>query len=513
MQRVWQWFRDKKTNTIRKWRSSVFGGRRAESGTFDPFDQDGRYFPSRPADSTYLLSPPTNDYDQLRQIGGSDSVLQRNASRSKRALQKLQRRLTPTRSQNGRASTAKTSTSGEFDSRREDANELKQLLLEEDDPYESRSSFDYASRHPSNSTPDDLSVNLYDTFGANSSGGNSPNNNYGSRTSMSGVSVSNERAGLPPTPKTKRSAMAGRWSLASSPQLSTPASTRVQRRRLRFVIPQVSLSSDDPNASTQLLFDSQESLVPEMSAETTLSSPGAQIPESPSSTRGGYSPTPARRISELEKRRMSLAQRRQSNTQQLISSASGRRTSTTMVPLTTAQIHLIRTLWRQVYASKGPTVIGETVIHRLFFKHPKLKEQFLRCAPPRNFPNRDSFSKFHSKAMGELVDQVVENLEDLTSVCEQLEKIGRAHAQILNGQLSSKLWNNVAETFIDCTLEWGDRRCRSETVRKAWALIIAFIAEKIKHGHLDQRKQMLTMKSTIASLERVALADSSPRFN
>lgn len=41
----------------------------------------------------------------------------------------------------------------------------------------------------------------------------------------------------------------------------------------------------------------------------------------------------------------------------------------------------------------------------------------------------------------------------------------------------------VAETFIDCTLEWGDKRCRSETVRKAWALIIAFVIEKIKEGH------------------------------
>lgn len=56
-----------------------------------------------------------------------------------------------------------------------------------------------------------------------------------------------------------------------------------------------------------------------------------------------------------------------------------------------------------------------------------------------------------------------------------------------------KLWNLVAETFIDCTLEWGDRRCRSETVRKAWALIIAFVIEKIKFGHLEEVK-FLTFK-------------------
>lgn len=55
---------------------------------------------------------------------------------------------------------------------------------------------------------------------------------------------------------------------------------------------------------------------------------------------------------------------------------------------------------------------------------------------------------------------------------------------------SGKLWNQVAETFIDCTLEWGDKRCRSDTVRKAWALIIAFMMEKIKGGHLEQVSQL-----------------------
>lgn len=58
--------------------------------------------------------------------------------------------------------------------------------------------------------------------------------------------------------------------------------------------------------------------------------------------------------------------------------------------------------------------------------------------------------------MGELIDQIVENLDNLDAMADQLERIGRAHAQVLNGQLSSKLWNLVAETFIDCTLEWGE---------------------------------------------------------
>lgn len=48
---------------------------------------------------------------------------------------------------------------------------------------------------------------------------------------------------------------------------------------------------------------------------------------------------------------------------------SGRTTTTTLIPLTCAQIHLVRALWRQVYTTKGPTVIGASIYHRLCFKN------------------------------------------------------------------------------------------------------------------------------------------------
>lgn len=83
-------------------------------------------------------------------------------------------------------------------------------------------------------------------------------------------------------------------------------------------------------------------------------------------------------------RKISLAQRRQSNAQ-LAQKAIGRKVtltprillkrdstplqgSTTLIPLSSAQIHLVRSLWRQIYLTKGPTVIGTTVMQRLFFK-------------------------------------------------------------------------------------------------------------------------------------------------
>lgn len=58
--------------------------------------------------------------------------------------------------------------------------------------------------------------------------------------------------------------------------------------------------------------------------------------------------------------------------------------------------------------------------------------------------------------------------------------------QVGNVEISRKIWNTLAETFIDCTLEWGDKKSRTETTRKAWALIIAFVIEKIKDGHTQE---------------------------
>ncbi|KAL7078759.1 hypothetical protein ACQ4LE_002236 [Meloidogyne hapla] len=289
-------------------------------------------------------------------------------------------------------------------------------------------------------------------------------------------------------------------------QGSEPGSVKVSRRRLRFVIPQVSICSAEDRSS--LIAEPIELL--EKNELNNQQKEKQFLPPLLPQMFGGIGVAPEaeeelkRALSEMDRKELTLAQRRQSNLD-VIHQASGRRTSTTLIPLTPAQIHLIRSLWRQVYLSKGPTVIGSQISHRLFFKEPQIREQFRRCPLPNQFVNHDSFSKAHCRHISELIDQIVENLDDLENVGAMLERIGRVHARISGGQLSSKIWNSVAETFVDCTLEWGDRRARSETVRKAWALIIAFIIERIKYGHLEERRQITAIRSTIASLERFSV--------
>ncbi|GMS99740.1 hypothetical protein PENTCL1PPCAC_21915, partial [Pristionchus entomophagus] len=297
-------------------------------------------------------------------------------------------------------------------------------------------------------------------------------------------------------------------------------------RMIRFNIPEVQVSNED-DERCQLLSAApaqtvrQRSTSPQPPAEIEWSSAprSASANDSAGTSNGMMKATlqtvslesdeilcPVQRTGSERPRRPSqaLTMARRQSTIQTAQLMSGRRNSTTIIPLTFPQIHLIRTLWRQIYMTKGPTVIGTTLFHRLCFKSPEVKDQ-IRAAPlPAQFNNHDEFVKAHCKAVAELVDQVVENLDSLDNMSEELMRIGRVHAKMTRGGVTGKLWNLVAETFIDCTLEWGDKRCRSETVRKAWALIIAFMVEKIKLGHHEQRKLMLSSRASVGQLEGIS---------
>lgn len=135
-------------------------------------------------------------------------------------------------------------------------------------------------------------------------------------------------------------------------------------------------------------------------------------------------------------------------------------------------------------------MLGSTIFHKLFFKSPGIKDAFRQVPIPAHHTNHDSFMKAHYKSLADTIDLVIANLENLDTVSADLQEIGRVHAHVLDNGLPTKFWNLLAETFIDCTLEWGDRRTRTEAVRKAWALIVAFIIEKIKNGHTEERRAL-----------------------
>ncbi|KAH7698800.1 hypothetical protein AAVH_34102, partial [Aphelenchoides avenae] len=227
MQKIWQWIRDKKSNTIRKWRSSVFGDRR-DDYRFD----DGLFEAQFASAGTPLLGVPGR---RLEPIGGSDNVLtKRRRGQRNGTISKLTRKLTPSKMKNGKPPSAEYATAQA---------ELRNLLLVETDDFEPASSLDisddrldsssrltdnssYSNIRPSTSaapTREPSLGDLYDDY---------DEENLGS-----------DPAALPPIPQGNnnvRPAWRRRRSSAAaiSPTNSTPGSTRMERRRLRFIIPQ-----------------------------------------------------------------------------------------------------------------------------------------------------------------------------------------------------------------------------------------------------------------------------------
>lgn len=76
--------------------------------------------------------------------------------------------------------------------------------------------------------------------------------------------------------------------------------------------------------------------------------------------------------------------------------------------LTMAQINLIRQVWNQLYTIKGPTVIGQHVFQRLFFKSPGSRDVFWTMDLGERYSNHDQLMKWHSKIVSETIDNTVD---------------------------------------------------------------------------------------------------------
>ncbi|CAI4230023.1 unnamed protein product [Auanema sp. JU1783] len=442
MQKIWQWISDRKTNTIRKWRSSLIRLRQdSQDNSIDDARRNGKIVISSSAGN---LRQPRPEYEDFFEEPNLKQVLE-------------------VRRQS-------------FRDRTSDCYPVPAPDLDDNTP---NPYLDKITTSTPKATPRGIRKNpnrqirfqipeVHVSFEAES---------------PQRIIFSDERRSPVPPPEIEWTNVLATTTPNTSPS-ETLTTTLAVTTLTTTTTASGSMSSVAENKRAPILKDQPYSI------SFDMSSTGETMP-----------PSTPRRNSASEKARQNLmAQRRQSNVQ-LVNQITGRRTSTTIIPLTQAQIHLVRSLWRQVFTTKGPTVIGQSIYHRLCFKSPVVKEQIRRVPLPPKFQNHDSFIKAHSKAMAELIDQVVENLYNLEVMTDELMRIGKVHARLLRGELTGKLWNIVAETFIDCTLEWGDKRCRSETVRKAWALIVAFVVEKIKLGHHEQRKLMLATRQSLPSID------------
>ncbi|KRZ11805.1 Globin-like protein 6 [Trichinella zimbabwensis] len=166
--------------------------------------------------------------------------------------------------------------------------------------------------------------------------------------------------------------------------------------------------------------------------------------------------------------------------------------------LNAAQIKLIRNHWKGMYVTIGPTAIGNHLFNRIVFKNPHWRKLFMSILIDHRTPGY--FSKRHARAMGVVLNFVIKNLELPETIGALLNMIGHCHATLVNLGVDADLWDVFAEALLECSLEWGEKNRRVEEVRKAWAIIIAFITEKIKSGYNEARKGIIYYQQTAQSM-------------
>ncbi|CDW55049.1 hypothetical protein TTRE_0000332001 [Trichuris trichiura] len=156
--------------------------------------------------------------------------------------------------------------------------------------------------------------------------------------------------------------------------------------------------------------------------------------------------------------------------------------------LSAAQIKLIRNHWNGLYITIGPTAIGNYLFNRIAFKNPQSRKMLLSLLVDHLSPGY--LSKRHARAIGVTLNFVMKNLELPENISLILKMVGHCHAKLATVGLDSSIWNVFAEALLECSLEWGEKSRRVDEVRKAWAIIIAFITEKLKAGFNDGRKNL-----------------------
>ncbi|KRY51651.1 Globin-like protein 6, partial [Trichinella britovi] len=162
--------------------------------------------------------------------------------------------------------------------------------------------------------------------------------------------------------------------------------------------------------------------------------------------------------------------------------------------LNAAQIKLIRNHWKGMYVTIGPTAIGNHLFNRIVFKNPHWRKLFMSILIDHRTPGY--FSKRHARAIGVVLNFVIKNLELPETVGILLNMIGHCHATLVGLGVDVDLWDVFAEALLECSLEWGEKNRRVDEVRKAWAIIIAFITEKIKAGYNEARKGIIYQQIT-----------------
>uniref|UniRef100_A0A158P9P4 GLOBIN domain-containing protein n=1 Tax=Angiostrongylus cantonensis TaxID=6313 RepID=A0A158P9P4_ANGCA len=171
--------------------------------------------------------------------------------------------------------------------------------------------------------------------------------------------------------------------------------------------------------------------------------------------------------------------------------------------LTSAQILFIRKTWAHA-RNHGALEPAISIFRNSFFKNPEIR--LIMMHGTKNAGHERL--KNHAQAFTEIMDDLIANLDNPSATVRLLREAGMKHVFPTRDQYGCPfraiLFDHFASAMIERTLEWGEKKDRTEVTQTGWTKIVLFIVEQIKEGFHDEVKRQRRVRPQHTSLTEVS---------
>ncbi|CAL2045294.1 unnamed protein product [Caenorhabditis brenneri] len=166
--------------------------------------------------------------------------------------------------------------------------------------------------------------------------------------------------------------------------------------------------------------------------------------------------------------------------------------------LTQPQILFVRKTWNHA-RNQGALEPAISIFRNSFFKNPEIRQMIMFGTKNEGHERL----KRHAQLFTVLMDDLIANLDSPSATVAGLREAGEKHVWPVKNQFGcpfhAHLMDQFATAMIERTLEWGEKKDRTETTQRGWTKIVLFVTEQLKEGFQDEQKKTRRMKAQMKS--------------
>ncbi|KAF8387322.1 glb-24 [Pristionchus pacificus] len=160
-----------------------------------------------------------------------------------------------------------------------------------------------------------------------------------------------------------------------------------------------------------------------------------------------------------------------------------KKTLSEIIGLTAYQQKLLIQCWPNIYSTGPGGQFASAIYNRLQNSCPKAKQLLAKANGVAVFANSDvDCTAMHSRVTIELLDTAIRNLDaDHAKLTAYLIEVGRSHRPLRQEGLAIAVWDDLADSLMECVCRY-DAVKKHKELRRAWLALIAYIVDNLKNG-------------------------------